>query len=832
MSPVSSGRKNLLSSVAVFLVSAAVIGLELALMRCLSVTTWHHFAYLVISTALLGFGASGTLLTLVGSILDRRFGLWCTALTLVFALSVPLCIRAAQALPLDPQYVLYSGRQAFVAVVYHLLILVPFLLGAMVIGLSLMHFKGRVHGIYGANLLGSGIGGLLMLLLMFLLSETALLAVVAGLGLIAAVLWAIYLRSRLAHSMAAIKKRAFVWPWLGLAGSAIVVVLLAAVWPIELRIDPYKSLAVVRRYESQSDAEHLITRHGPRGRLDVYASALFHDTLFAGFTAVSAPPSQLRLLVDGNAAGTIFNIENAEGAEILDHTPMSVPYRLIERPKVLLLGEIGGTNVWLARRFNAAGITVVQGNPQIVELITGPLAAASGHVFSLPGVEAVAADPRLFLESRKDRYDIVQLVRAEGMAVGVSSLLSVHEDFLLTREGLALCLQRLEPGGFLAVTRQQQDPPRDNVKLLVTLAEALESLGVQEPGQHIVQIRNYLAVTSLASFTPLAAETCKHLLSVAKELQLDIEWAPGPGFDPTDQLAKASGPPGANYSYYHYAAREIFSPRREVFLRKWAYDVRSASDDRPYFYNFFRFSSLPLFRQVYGPTWYRKLELGYVVVVGVLVEVVVVGSVLILLPLFWLKRSSGQHGGRLLTAIYFLLLGLSYMLLEIVLISKFTHFLGDPILSAGGIVSAFLVASGLGSLASRRIFRQPRNAITVAILGIVILTILYPFILDRLFPLVAAWAIAARFALALLLAAPLAFLMGFPFPNGLSAVQRARPALVPWTWGVNGFASVAGPPLGILLAASGGFRWVFVLAAVLYCVAGLVVWSLPDVRAR
>jgi len=339
MSLVSSGRKNLLSSVAVFLVSAAVIGLELALMRCLSVTTWHHFAYLVISTALLGFGASGTLLTLVGSILDRRFGLWCTALTLAFALSVPLCIRAAQALPLDPQYVLYSGRQAFVAVVYHLLILVPFLLGAMVIGLSLMHFKGRVHGIYGANLLGSGFGGLLMLLLMFLLSEVTLLAVVAGLGLIAAGLWALYRRSRLAHSTAAIKKRTFVWPWLAIAGSAIVVVLLAAVWPIELRIDPYKSLAVFRRYESQSDAEHLITRHSPRGRLDVYASPLFHDTLFAGFTAVSAPPSQLRLLVDGNAAGTIFNITSAEEAEILDHTPMSVPYRLIERPKVLLLGE-------------------------------------------------------------------------------------------------------------------------------------------------------------------------------------------------------------------------------------------------------------------------------------------------------------------------------------------------------------------------------------------------------------------------------------------------------------------------------------------------------------
>jgi MFS family permease len=262
------------------------------------------------------------------------------------------------------------------------------------------------------------------------------------------------------------------------------------------------------------------------------------------------------------------------------------------------------------------------------------------------------------------------------------------------------------------------------------------------------------------------------------------------------------------------------------------YDVRPASDDRPYFYNFFRWRSLPLFRQVYGSTWFRKLELGYVVIVGVLIEVVVVGSILILLPLLWLNWRSGQRGGRLPTAVYFLLLGLSYMLLEIVLISKFTHFLGDPILSAGGVVSAFLVASGLGSLASRRLFRRPCHAITAAVLGIVSLTLVYAFVLDNLFSLAASWATASRFSLAILLAGPLAFLMGLPFPNGLAIVQEKRLALVPWAWGVNGFASVAGPPLGILLAVSSGFRWVFLLAAALYGCAGLVAWRLPRSQVR
>jgi len=794
-------------------------------MRCLSVATWHHFAYLVLSTALLGFGASGTLLCFVGRYLERRFGLWSIALTLAFALSVPLCFRGAQALPLDPQYLLFSSRQVFVLIAYHLLLFVPFLLGATVIGLALVHFRGRVHGIYGANLLGSGTGGVLMLLLMFALPETKLLFVTSGLIVIAAAVWTI-------SDECPSPGRSSPWRWIAVVCTAMILVLLATVWPPALRIDPYKSLAVVQRYESQSDAERLLTKYSPRGRLDVYGSQLFHDTLFAGFTALSPPPAQLRLLADGNTAGTVFTIDSAEDAEILDHTPMSVPYRLVDRPSVLLLGETGGTNVWLARRFDASSITVVQGNPQIVELMIGPLAEVSGHVFSLPGVDVAPVDPRLFLESRSERYDVIQLVHAEGMSVGVSSLLSVHEDFLLTREGLARCLRRLNPNGLLAVTRQIQDPPRDNVKLLATVAEALKSLGVKEPGRHVIQIRNYLAVTTLALLEPLDAETCERLHSIAEQLQLDVEWAPCPGIDPADQLAKLSGPPGEDYSYYHYAAREIFSPRREAFLDDWVYDIRPASDDRPYFYNFFRWRSLPLFRQVYGSTWFRKLELGYVVIIGMLIEVVVVGSILILLPLLWLNRRSRQREGHLPTAVYFLLLGLSYMLLEIVLISKFTHFLGDPILSAGGVVSAFLVASGLGSLASRRLFRQPRHAITAAVLGIVSLTLIYSFALDNLFPLAASWGTASRFGLAVLLAGPLAFLMGFAFPNGLAIVQKRRSALVPWAWGVNGFASVAGPPLGILLAVSSGFRWVFLLAAALYACAGLVARVLPGARAR
>ena len=812
-----------------FLVSAAVIGLELALMRCLAVASWHHFSYLVISTALLGFGASGTLLSLFGRALDRNFGVWSVALTAAFAVSVTLSFQCAQALPLDPQYVLYSARHAALMVAYHLILFVPFLLAATLIGLTLMHLGERVHAVYCANLLGSGAGGMLMVGLMFVLPEAMLLRAVTVLALLAAGIWCGSAVRTAAPSSARRRAAAFGILSVGAAGAAVVI--LALTWPVKLRIDQYKELAHFRRLESQGDARHILTRYSPRARLDVYDSPAWHQVLFLGLTAESAPPPELAILADGHSVGGVLKIEGPADAAVLDHAITSVPYRLKEGPRVLLLDETGGANVWLALRRGATHVTAVQGDPELVGVLKGPLAAMGGQVFALPGVELVPREPRLFIEQTKERYDIIQIVRAEGMAAGVSNLLSLHEDFLLTREGFALCLRRLRPGGLLTITRGVQSPPRDNIKILATLAEALESLDVPSPADHVLQLRNYLAVTTVGSATPFDAETVTRLVSICKELSVDMEWPPHPEVDPAEPFnGILEKPPGEGCSYFHYAAREIFSPRREGFLQSWRYNIVPASDDSPYFYNFFRWRSLPAFIEAHGERWIQRMELGYVVVVAVLVEVAVVGGVLILLPLPWLGRGSGTCPGRLPTAVYFLLLGIGFMLLEMVFILKFTHFLGDPILSAGVMLSAFLVFSGLGSAASRRLAGSAPRAIGVAAVGIAGLAVCYAFVLDGIFSIGAPWPTALRLVAAILLVAPIAFMMGWPFPNGLSCLRRARSPLAPLAWGVNGFASVAGAPAAVLLAVAGGFTTVMLLAAVLYGCAGLVARGLPRPR--
>jgi hypothetical protein len=498
---------------------------------------------------------------------------------------------------------------------------------------------------------------------------------------------------------------------------------------------------------------------------------------------------------------------------------MSVAYRLLPGAKVLLLGESSGVNVWLARRFDGAAITIVLDNPQIADLFLGSSSSVPAGSFKGKDLDIRLASPRHYLESCKETFDIIQVVTAEGMAAGVSSLLSLHENYLLTVEGMVRCLEHLTPRGFVTITRGIQSPPRDNIKILATLAAALEKMGVQKPAAHISQLRNHLAVSTMATRQPFQPRQVREVLSISDRLWLDIDSLPG--FDPAgrDPFNRLMDQVGIEGSFYHLAADRIFSAERERFFQEWAYNVRPATDDRPYFFDFFRYRSLPRFIRSHGRHWFQRLELGYVVLLISLVQIVAAAGLLLLLPLILRTRHSKYPGERGPVLVYFLLIGLAFLALEMSLMQRFTLLMGDPILAVAGVLSGFLLFSGCGSIFSRRRPSSPLRAIAVAVFGISIVAPLVLLLSHGLLGLASTWPTAGRFLLILFLLAPLAFLMGWPFPAALRLLEKGAPGLMPWAWGINGFASVAAAPLTVLLAISMGFRMVLALAVFAYLLA-------------
>ncbi len=152
---------------AVGFVSAAMLCHEVSLMRLLLVGGWHHFAFLLISVALLGFGASGTLL-----VLGRRWALrhaekLLFALLLATAAAMPLSFGLAQHVPVESRVVpALLGRQVGAWLLAWGLLTLPFVLGAAAVGLGLMMTPGRAGVVYGASLLGSAAGAVLAPVLM------------------------------------------------------------------------------------------------------------------------------------------------------------------------------------------------------------------------------------------------------------------------------------------------------------------------------------------------------------------------------------------------------------------------------------------------------------------------------------------------------------------------------------------------------------------------------------------------------------------------------------------------------------------------------------------
>ena len=186
MARSAPGPQRLMCAVACL--AASVLGFEIVLLRLLQLASWHHFAFVVISLALLGFGASGTVLCLLRQRLLAHGSVALWVLTLAAAVSMPLAWQAAQAVPIEARLMpALLGRQVGQWLLYWLLLAVPFLLGATALGLALMLAGRAIPAVYGANLLGSGVGAALTTVAMSYVAPAWLPAAAATLALPAVV---------------------------------------------------------------------------------------------------------------------------------------------------------------------------------------------------------------------------------------------------------------------------------------------------------------------------------------------------------------------------------------------------------------------------------------------------------------------------------------------------------------------------------------------------------------------------------------------------------------------------------------------------------------------
>src|SRR6267143_2986471 len=174
-----------------FLLSLATLLLELALTRVLSVSLWYHFGFLVISTALLGFGASGVTLALWTGLRERRnLDLGLGVCALAFAVCVVLSFWLMQRIPFDPFSLAVCHRHFYFMPIYFLLVAFPFFCSGLAISLLLTRGSREINRLYGYDLLGAGVGCALVALVIPRFGGTGSVLVAAFVGALSAVFFA------------------------------------------------------------------------------------------------------------------------------------------------------------------------------------------------------------------------------------------------------------------------------------------------------------------------------------------------------------------------------------------------------------------------------------------------------------------------------------------------------------------------------------------------------------------------------------------------------------------------------------------------------------------
>lgn len=809
-------------SLLIFFASFCVLAYEILLMRLLSIAWWDHFAAMVISLALLGFGASGALLFLLFERMEKRLDLWLVLLSILTALSFSLSFAFSQKIGLDPLLLIWQKRAWGSMLIAYLLMGVPFLLSGAIVGIILTRAGEAAHRMYALDLLGAGCGTLLIVPALYLGPPWALLP---ALGM-AMLLGAAGVCLRVCGPM---RGGAL------LLTSAALVLFCYKLFPPVPQMHPTKGLPMTLAFP---DGRVQAQRVGPQGVLHVVGSAAIREapglslqfTLDDGSRDAFIPP-QKQMFLDGESLGTITRFSGELGdLRYLDYTTLSLPYHVRQPQRVLVLGAGGGADVLLALGRGAKRVTALEANRQVAELVGGPFAPFAGNLYSRQEVDLKIHEARQYLHANEGLHDLIQLSLLDAFGVSAGGLASAQANYLYTVEAFRLYLLRLSDSGMVSVTRWLKLPPRDSLRVVATALEALRRTpGVSDPERHLVFIRSWKTVTILVSRSPFTEEEMASVARFCDDRNFDIAYYAGMGEEGANRYDRLEEP------FYFQGASAIVGEKGRAFLGSYLFNIAPTTDDRPYFSHFFRWDrALLLFRHL-RTEWFPFLELGYVLLIATWIQAVAASGIFIVLPLLLSRRSAARpqrrrerpgKGKGTAVFLYFASVGLAFMFLEMAMIQKLTLLLAHPMYAAALVLSAVLLFAGCGSLSVGSIRARWNGFLWAAAAGILTWVGVMALWGQSLFAEAIPWPLGARLLVACGLIGPPAFFMGWPFPAGLSVTARHEPGLVPWAWGVNGCASVVGAVTGKLLCISLGFLWTMVLGGILYLVSVMIFFAL------
>lgn len=773
----SDGSASLLAGI--FVTSLSSLLLELSLTRVFSVTLFYHFAFLAISIALLGLGAGGVFAFIKREWLAR----WSTrsigataSLINCAAIFGTLLVVLRMPVSLD----LTGGNFLRLTAVY-LVSAVPFFFTGLVFSVAFARQTRRIGSLYGADLVGGALACLAVVpLLSSIGGPNAILVAALGMA-VACGIWSPTQKRRT----------------IALAFIAGLVILIAANQSGRI-IDVVYAKGIRR-----SASWMLYSRWNAISRIEVDQ---WGDSKW--------------VTIDADAATAIMNVppHSLRGTKLEDAF-MSAPPAMVNvlRPRgtYAIIGPGGGVDVLRAVGSGSPSVTGIEINPLIATTIMrGLYAGYSEHLYQIPEVKIHVGDGRSWVRNSRQQFDVLQMTLVDTWASTSAGAFALSENNLYTVQAFKEYFQHLNPDGMLAITRWEFAKPREAMRVVSVAMQALHDLGVPDTRQHFIVVssgalnKDGVVVAVLAKKSPFTSEEIATARAHAAKYPNSLTILHAPGATPVNPFGEL-----------------VASNDPHAYARTYQFNVAPVTDDAPFFFFTLKLGQV-LGRTVsQGIDW--KVNLGIAVLFMLLAISMLAVAAFLVAPLWVAARGTRPH---IRPIWYFIAVGLGYIMCEVAFIQRFVLFLGHPTYALTVVVFLMLLASGAGSMMSRRWLADPvrvRLPLALIVAGLLVADLALPGLLSSLVGL----PFAAKLAVSAVVLVPLGFCMGMPFPTGLRALHGAGEQTVEWAWAMNAGASVLGSVLAIVLAIQFGLTVVLACGAVAY-LAALVLTASFRVRQR
>lgn len=859
-------RLSLSFYLTVALIAGAVIAYQIAIMRIFSVASWAHFGSFVVGLAMFGFGLVSAIMCIGKAHFERHWDRWITAALILFG---PLMVAAncvAQALPFNPIFLVSDPMQKWRLAGNFLIYFIPFLPGAFFLGLVFLRGQHVFGKVYFADLGGSGVCGLIFLLAMYLVLPHHLILVPLAMWLVAALIWFLSAGRRVAALICIV-----------LAMGATVATFLLP----QITVSSYKGVSYARNFP---DSERIYRATSPHGLMEIYASSYFHFAPglsdMAALNLDETPSNAYYgMFFDSDGPQGVMKPIPERLTAYFRFMPMYYPFVLKQQPEVFVVQFGGGISTNLALRSGAKAVTVAEANPMVLNALhdDARMAKLTGDILRDQRVSIIPYDGRLYVAGAQNKFDVVDLSLADSVGLSSPGGFAITEKYSYTREAMRAYMRALKPGGVLSVTLwNKEEPAKSVLRLFATMVEAGRDVDGGKVDDRFYVVQTYLSsVTVLykrGGFSPAEVQALnKHTAAMA----FDTVYHPGIEFDPATakpvmqgyrdqyffnpQAVAAAGLGGQNASdptvpqqndptipqqqqndptvpgggaekagegatvvpattLARFAMHSLINGNFDQFAKEYVFRTEALTNDRPYFAAYLKFADLPNF--------FDKLDIvqdewGYLLLWATLIIGAIAAFSLVLFPVIFGWRSIfARQPGKFGVIVYFLCLGLGYIVVEVGLIAKFMLALTNATVSASVLITGMLVFSGVGSLVSGRYIAICRKLMPAIFVAIALMLLAYGWLLDPVLNAIGVWPYALRIVACLAILFPAAFLMGFCFPTAMAMLSNlGKEHLFLWAWGINGCFSVIGSVLVPLVAAQFGLGALLSIAAVAYLVA-------------